>query len=424
MLTSERKKTFLEGWIKLVGSEGKTQELHDDLYQLLLNDTHMSGKLYKYRSFDKKRRSLKSLKTGTLYCAYPDSFNDPFDCKIGVTLSALAQAILGPVFEVTNDIIEVFLGILNGENTIEKCSKDEQLILNKLFANKKLMSFIEENSKEQIPDTEKAKQIKKNPTILVEILEAVMDEEFLAPILGPVARMVPIIMERITNEGLMVMLTQEPTYETMAQAMGLNVDADEIDLSLQISEKLFPEQEKEREVARRILDNLEQQLVVQLNKRFRVGCLCTDFKDTLMWSHYADSHKGFCVEYDFSRNCDSTQNDLPMPVVYSDSRPQIPWKEALHRSVENTASATADLVLGVLTKDKRWEYENEWRFLIPATMDPNLQMPPISCIYLGAMISHRNRVKILRIAKKLGIPVKQMVVDRGAYALHPTTITD
>ena len=47
MLTSERKKTFLEGWIKLVGSGGKTQELHDDLYQLLLNDTHMSGKLYK-----------------------------------------------------------------------------------------------------------------------------------------------------------------------------------------------------------------------------------------------------------------------------------------------------------------------------------------------------------------------------------------
>lgn len=424
MLTSERKKIFLEGWIRLVGSEGKSQGLHDDLYQLLLNDTYMSGKLYKYRSFDKKRYSLKSLRTGTLYCAHPDSFNDPFDCKIGVTLSALSQAIFGPVFAVADDIIEVFLSILNGEKTIEDCSKDEQLILNKLLANQKLMSFIEENRKEQIPDIETAKRIKKNPTILVELLQAVMDEEFFAPILGPIAKMIPLIMENITNEGMLAMLTQEPTYEVMAQAMGLNVDADEIDLSLQLSKKILPEQEKEREEARSILDNLEQQLVAQINKLFRVGCLCTDFKNALMWSHYADSHKGFCVEYDFSRNCDSLQNNLPMPVVYSDSRPQIPWKEALHRSDENTASATADLMVGVLTKDKRWEYENEWRFLIPTTMDPNLQMPPISCIYLGAMISPSNRTKILKIARKLGVPVKQMVVDRGAYALHPITITD
>lgn len=424
MLTSERKKTFLEGWIKLVGSEGKTQELHDDLYQLLLNDTHMSGKLYKYRSFDKKRRSLKSLKTGTLYCARPDSFNDPFDCKIGVTISALSQAIFGPVFEVADDIIEVFLSILNGERTIDDCSKDEQLILNKLFTNQKLMSFIEENKKEQIPDIETAKRIKENPAILVELLQAVMDEEFFSPILGPIAKMIPLIMENITNEGMLAILTQEPTYEVMAQAMGLNADADEIDLSLQLSEKILPEQEKEREEARSILDNLEQQLVAQINKLFRVGCLCTDFKNTLMWSHYADSHRGFCVEYDFSRNCDSLQNNLPMPVVYSESRPQIPWREALHKSDENTVSATVDMMVGVLTKDKRWEYENEWRFLIPTTMDPNLQMPPISCIYLGTMISPRNRTKMLRIAKKLGIPVKQMVVDRGTYALHPTMISD
>jgi hypothetical protein len=150
MLTSERKKTFLEGWIRLVGAEGKTQELHDDLYQLLLNDTHMSGKLCKYRFFDKKRRSLKSLKTGTLYCARPDSFNDPFDCKIGVTLSSLGQAIIGPVFEVADDIVEIFLSILSGKRTIESCSKDEQTILNRLFANQKLMSFIEENGQKML----------------------------------------------------------------------------------------------------------------------------------------------------------------------------------------------------------------------------------------------------------------------------------
>lgn len=424
MLTAENKKVFLEGWIRLVGSQGETEALHNDLYQLLLNDTNMRGKLYKYRSFDENGFALKNLESGTLYCASPNSFNDPFDCKIGVTLSSLVQAIIGPVLGVADDIIEVFLSISNGARTVESTRKDEQTILNRLFTNQTLMEFIEENRNKQMTDIQKAALLKENPSVVVELLQAVMGDEFFAPILAPVIKTIPLIMENITDEGMLSILTQEPTYGVMAEAMGIDGDADEINLSLQLSEIVFPEQDTEREKARAILDDLEQRLIAQTNTLFRVGCLCTDFRNTLMWSHYADSHKGFCIEYDFRRTETSEHGVLPMPVVYSELRPQIPWKETLHRSVENTASATANLMLGVLTKDKRWEYENEWRFLMPATMDPNLQMPPISCIYLGAMIDHKNREKILNIARNQGIPVKQMVVDRGAYALHPEMITD
>ena len=44
-----------------------------------------SGKLYKYRSITE--HSLSNLKNGTLYCAKPSSFNDPFDCQIGLDIS-------------------------------------------------------------------------------------------------------------------------------------------------------------------------------------------------------------------------------------------------------------------------------------------------------------------------------------------------
>ena len=30
-----------------------------------------------------------------------------------------------------------------------------------------------------------------------------------------------------------------------------------------------------------------------------------------MWSHYADSHKGFCIEYDYSQVDEETLNKLP-----------------------------------------------------------------------------------------------------------------
>ena len=97
-------------------------------------------------------------------------------------------------------------------------------------------------------------------------------------------------------------------------------------------------------------------------------------------------------------------------------------KAAVNNSVENVSAATAELTLGLLTKDSAWGYENEWRVLIKASEKPDVKMPPITCIYLGANISECNRNKILKLAQKLHIPVKQMKVDRGTYALHAIPI--
>ena len=151
---------------------------------------------------------------------------------------------------------------------------------------------------------------------------------------------------------------------------------------------------------------------------FLIGCLCTDPKNRLMWSHYADSHEGFCVEYDYSNPCDETLNILPLPVIYSEKRPLIPWEAAFEKTTENMESAYRQIMLGMLTKDSAWSYENEWRIFIDRKHSADLKMPQISCIYLGAAITEENRNKILAIAKEKRIPVKQMKVDRGAYALH------
>ena len=53
-----------------------------------------------------------------------------------------------------------------------------------------------------------------------------------------------------------------------------------------------------------------------------IGCLCTSYNHRLMWSHYADGHKGFCVEYDYSKRKD--EDIIPFPVVYSKDRIPMP----------------------------------------------------------------------------------------------------
>lgn len=75
-------------------------------------------------------------------------------------------------------------------------------------------------------------------------------------------------------------------------------------------------------------------------------------------------------------------------------------------------------MMALLSKDKAWEYEREWRILISSKMGRYAKMPPISCIYLGIQCSEKDRTAIIEMAKKRRIPVRQMVADRGEYDLH------
>ena len=72
-----------------------------------------------------------------------------------------------------------------------------------------------------------------------------------------------------------------------------------------------------------------------------ICCFSTDYRNTLLWSHYADSHQGCCLEVEV------TSKLMPFEVHYSKDIPNI---------VSNS-------VTNILThKSNYWEYEKEVRF--------------------------------------------------------------
>lgn len=88
--------------------------------------------------------------------------------------------------------------------------------------------------------------------------------------------------------------------------------------------------------------------------RHKIGvfCLSSDNSNILMWSHYAEKHKGVCLE--FSNNINDKIFCYSLPVQYKDkytthSFLKIGKKNILH-----------DLIL---TKAKDWSYEKEWRIV-------------------------------------------------------------
>lgn len=413
MVPKEEKRDFINRLIALAAKpEGKTvteQELH----QMLLRDTN-GGKLYKFRSFDKKGYAVKSVKTGTLHCSKPTVFNDPFDCKIGITFQSAYEALCGEEFELISGVFDLFVSVVHKEVEIQSISLNEQRLVQRLLDNKVLTDFALNFRGVAKTEEEMAALLYENASVIVALLQTLIEDETFGPHLRASAQMLPKIVGQLTPEGMLHVSKNDATFEDYARANGIMEDDDEIGLTMRMSEKISPELEPAREDITRLLTEWEQKITHKMCDAFLVGCLCTDYKNRLMWSHYADSHKGFCIEYDFSQ----IQEILPFPIYYSTERPLVPWKAAFNNSPENVSEATAELMLGLLTKDDAWSYENEWRILSSASQNADIKMPPITCIYLGADIGERNRTKILKIANKLQIPVKQMKVDRGAYALH------
>ena len=131
-----------------------------------------------------------------------------------------------------------------------------------------------------------------------------------------------------------------------------------IDLALKHAGKtrddLLPEQLKVKPEDREIYLKCRQ-LVSDSLQDIGVFCLSEVCDDILMWSHYADKHGGFCVEYE--RAPENNLGYMAEPVQY---QPQYP-KLAFHDIAGPTPGASIDVLW--LTKSDHWSYEREWRIL-------------------------------------------------------------
>lgn len=238
--------------------------------------------------------------------------------------------------------------------------------------------------------------------------------------------MLPDLLTKTKTQSLSFIVSKESSFTDFTKSLGIETDADEITITKHMLQQYYHEKADLAEQMDQNLTIANKNLMNMMDTMFKLGCLCTDYKNNLMWSHYADGHKGFCIKYNFGLDCKELNNILILPVLYDKNRPKIPWDVVLVANKESPdvkSRGAKHMIRSLLTKDDSWRYEDEWRIIISGnSIDPNILMTPISCIYLGALCSTENKLKILKIAQELNITVKQITVDRGEYTLHTTPI--
>ena len=158
----------------------------------------------------------------------------------------------------------------------------------------------------------------------------------------------------------------------------------------------------------------------QTYKRFRenakIACFSEVNDSILMWSHYADNHSGFCIEYDTRKS--SLFKELALPVIYKQER---------YNATKCLLTKNPNIALNpIMYKDISWSYEKEWRLwgtidYFKNKLDFLDLSNAITGIYLGACIKEKDKDKMNEIKKwaaQHNVIIYNMELDDSSYKLH------
>lgn len=172
-----------------------------------------------------------------------------------------------------------------------------------------------------------------------------------------------------------------------------------------------------------------------LKTNTRTACLSKDVGSYLMWAHYADSHKGFAVEYETGiinnlqiscgPDCKNIKTVSLYEVIYSNKRYDATlfteyFYELLSTNKINYVPINKDIQASTkaqLYKSCHWRYEKEWRAILgqPKSFhnDAPVAIPNIkpSAIYLGSKMPIEYKKIFKNLAKEKHIKCYEMEID-------------
>lgn len=182
----------------------------------------------------------------------------------------------------------------------------------------------------------------------------------------------------------------------------------------------------QKRAANRIVEKEGKKIQLEIDndiKKFRdnfsVACFSESNANLLMWSHYANYHKGICIEYSFNDINNKDDNVSFLPVIYtSQFQNMIDYIDIKKNTVSD------QIVKLFLMKSMDWNYEKEWRIVKEISEENNdklgelYSVPKPTAIYLGCKVNVCDAELIRKTCKSNTIPVFQMKMSRNKYKLE------
>lgn len=236
------------------------------------------------------------------------------------------------------------------------------------------------------------------------------------------------LLKQFSNLGQISGVSKEYLLDIQKVVKNLSITGEDWDNILKLALNNLPDIDKE---ITKSAENIEENMYNHYKTYPKIACFSENIESTLMWSHYADSHKGFALEYDFTKEqkclvCTNPCEDFVYislyPVIYTNTRynaTDLAASLQLNQYLRNfgipihTIPDELAYTKTNIYKGEDWKYEKEWRtFLIydRKTERKAIKIKP-KAVYLGVNISEIYQDILVGYAKAYGIETYKMKVD-------------
>lgn len=141
-----------------------------------------------------------------------------------------------------------------------------------------------------------------------------------------------------------------------------------------------------------------------------VLCLTETPSNILMWSHYADCHKGVVLQF---ATLESSSWAAARPITYQQKMPLLFDHEQLLTFLTGRIELDRDRFFNksIFTKSSDWRYEKEWRVVWHGKKpvefeDTKFNPVELSSVYLGCRIDKDSADEIVKLARNLNASVE------------------
>lgn len=356
------------------------------------------GLFYQYRPCRRDVATIydiENIRHGVVYAQTPLNMNDPFDSMIGYSPEKMYENCISMLVEELNIEDESFKFIISqflkykavGKlaeficmlNDLKKYLFSRQVSMHQV--NVPIIIFIRQNL-----NTLYAKCPKK--------IKGVLSKEVFAAFLLIVSDMESV---NITEDNLADMLKLDNVLDELYEKA---VD---------------------------IKDNVYIPTLRTFLSKLTVSCFSVSGWDNqLMWSHYANSYAGICIEYDFNQIKDVI--GFIYPVEYTTERPTLSLQdlgvagfnlgsEASVRSCEPNMGA---ILSYLLAKNVCWNYEKEWRIINVGEENTPLfiDLPFVKSITFGMNMDPICKQLLWDACKEKGIECYEIEIGTENYELR------
>ncbi len=142
----------------------------------------------------------------------------------------------------------------------------------------------------------------------------------------------------------------------------------------------------------------------------------------LMWSHYTNGFKGFCIEFDFGKLKNSLENENNLELACStvdyatDGKlPIVTLKKFMESTIDDSRESSFEILRSFTRKEQSWAYENEVRFISSNGGKLFYEPKCINAIYISEKTPNWLKNSILS-----SVALKKAGIKIYLVSLHPS----